>query len=89
MVNTFIRHFLIAGLGLYSGLAHVKLTLDKLAIGQTSLRILLFFPLISKISLMFHLKQILYERYSIILAIDNVFKLTLEDRVLTEKVIIT
>jgi hypothetical protein len=38
---------------------------------------------------MFHLKQILYERYSIILAIDNVFKLTLEDRVLTEKVIIT
>ena len=89
MVNTFIRHFLIAGLGLHSGLAHVKLTVDKLAIGQTSLRVLRFFTLVSKISSMFHIYQILYERYSIILAIDSVFKITLEDRVLTEKVIIT
>jgi len=39
----FILHLLIAGLGLHSGLAHVQLTVDKVAMGQIYLRTLQFF----------------------------------------------
>ena len=74
LLNTSIRHFSIAGLGLHSRLAHVKLTVDKVAAGQISLRLLRFFPPVSKISSMLRMYPLLYERRNITSAIDSVFK---------------
>jgi len=86
LLNTFIGHFLIARLGLHSGLALVKLTVDKVVMGRISVRVLPCFLSVSNISSMLCIYPLLCERCNIILAIDSVFKQTLEDRVLTENI---